>query len=112
MSQEQQWRLASTRVAVLAKNIPETVTENVVGDFHRILDLFTSATGEDTAMFRIPDSDLRPEAIFAVVSGFGGPGTTVFSPDRRCDRNLFIRKVQETKEYFSAFRPPEQSRRA
>jgi hypothetical protein len=52
------------------KNLPASVTENHVRDFHEVLDLLQRASGEDLASFRVSDSRVQPRLTsFNMISG-------------------------------------------
>jgi hypothetical protein len=111
MEQERKWRLASAKLNALLQNAPQSIEEQLVVEFHQILNLFAEATGEDVAPFRVPDKELKREITSAQRINYSGRlGRVTYSDRKYCDRNLFLRKAQEVKEYFANIQSPERSR--
>src|SRR5258708_6911051 len=68
MADQQQWALAWAKSSALQRNIPSEVDRTRVAEYHQILADLQAASGEDLSHFRIPDSEVKPQIIFAFSS--------------------------------------------
>lgn len=101
MTDDKKWALGWAKFDALYKNLPKHPTEDVVRDFHQILDLIQEASGEDLSPFRIPEPRIQPHVVsFNVVSG-----KQQLSSTRYCDRDYFLAQMDGVRGYFENLRP-------
>ena len=78
MADDKQWALAWAKFEAMYKNLPASVTENHVRDFHEILGLLEKASGEDLTSFRVSDSRVqRKRPMNPSSQSTGGAGIVV-----------------------------------
>jgi hypothetical protein len=94
--------VASSRLNALRRNIPKEVSEDLVGNYHAIVDDLQAGCGEDLSSFRIDDGDLEKKIIpMPFVLGGGAPMPAPFYTDKRfCDTNLFTRQIEALSDYL------------
>jgi hypothetical protein len=110
MDQNRKWSLAWSELDSLRKNLPQSIMEKHVAEFHRILSLLHEATGEEISAFRIPDEEVKPVITSARRTSYTGrPGGRTYSDEKYCDRDLMMRKIDATYGYFSSLMPPAQT---
>ena len=113
MDDDRRWHLAWAKLEAFKKNLPSNIEEKHVSEFHEVLDLLASASGEDVAPFRIPDSEVKPRAMRMMSSDFGshsGPNVR-YTHERYCARELMVRQIDEVIGYFQRILPPDQKRK-
>ena len=103
MDDYRKWHLAWAKLDAFSKDLPTSVLEKHVTEFHEILDLLSQASGEDVSPFRIPNEEVKP-----IVTSFvmGKPGSATYSRDKHCDKNLMVRRINEVRNYFERISPP------
>jgi len=103
MDDYRKWHLAWAKLDAFSKDLPTSILEKHVTEFHAILDLLHEASGEDVSPFRIPDEEVKP-----VVTSFvmGKPGSATYSRNKHCDKNLLVRRINEVRNYFERISPP------
>lgn len=102
MADDRQLALAWAKFEAMYKNLPASVTEDHVRDFHEILDLLQQASGEDLASFRVSDSRVQPRLTsFNMISG-----RRTFSAIRYCDRAYLLTQMDGVRGYFDNLEPP------
>jgi hypothetical protein len=97
------WHLAWAKLDAFSKDLPTSILEKHVAEFHTILDLLNEALGEDVSPFRIPSEEVKP-----IVTSFimGKPRSATYSREKHCDRNLLVRRINEVRSYFERITPP------
>lgn len=98
--------MAWAQLGALKSNLPVSVEEKHVAEFHTILKLLFEATAEDTSVFRIPEEDVKPRLISVVRASFRAPGRSTYSDKKFCDRNLFLRRIEAVYTYFNGIQGP------
>jgi hypothetical protein len=107
MADDRQWALAWAKFEAMYKNLPTSVTENHVRDFHEILGLLEEASSEDLASFRVSDSRVQPRLTsFNYVTGRKN-----YSATRYCDRAYLMTQMDGVRGYFDNLQPPPQKAR-
>jgi hypothetical protein len=103
MDDYRKWHLAWAKLDALSKDLPTSVLEKHVLEFHGILNLLSEASGEDVSPFLIPGEEVKP-----IVTSFvmGRPNSQTHSRDKHCDRNLMERRINEVRNYFDRITPP------
>ncbi len=92
---------ALARFEGFRKNIPPAIRENVVDDYHRIVDAIAEATGEDLSVFKIQPDELKPKLLSVRPGSFSGrPGSAHYSTDKYCDDSRFQSQVDSLAEYL------------
>jgi hypothetical protein len=108
---DRNWYVAMAKLDALAEELPPSIYEQTVAEFHEILDLFAAATGEDATPFRLRDDDLKPMIVSIQRGGRSGrPGRVSYGDKKQCDRNLFSRRLSAARKYFANLQPPQQAR--
>lgn len=105
MDNFRKWHLAWAQFDAFEKNLPSSIREKHVVEYHGILDLLHEVTGEDVSAFRIPDDELKRKLTSKVP---GRPHTATYSDDRFCDRGLMSRRLDAVRGYFERIQPPEE----
>ena len=93
------WHLACAQLDAYKKHLPDPPLEKHVAEFHSIVKLLEEFSGEDLQSFRIPDDEVKPELI-AAISG----GKSIYG-EKRCDRDLMLRKIEALRSYFTRLQP-------
>ena len=107
MPDDKKWALAWAKFDSMHKNLPSSVNEQTVADFHSILHLLQEASGEDLSTFQISDSRVAPR----ITSFSYATGRNTFSATRYCDRNYFITQMDAIRGYFQNLQPPQSGNR-
>jgi hypothetical protein len=106
MDANRKWHLAWAQIDSFSKNLPSSIQEKHVAEFHGLLDLLHDATGEDVSAFQIPDGELKPLITsFRPASYSGRPGSVTYSKEKYCDRDLMVRKLDALRSYFERIQP-------
>jgi hypothetical protein len=106
MDAQKTWSLAWAKLDAFAKNLPDSVEEKHVAEFHSILDLLHESSGEDTSPFRIPDTEVTPRIASVLRPTRRSPGHATYTTKKYCDDDLMRRKVDEVYGYFKNIQPP------
>jgi pyrimidine deaminase RibD-like protein len=85
-------------------NLPSTISEDCVKEYHAIVDAIGLATGEaQLHVFKIGDNELEHEVIGSQRRSFSGrPGYVIRSQDRRCDSSRFQRQIDALSHYLNS----------
>jgi|SRR5579871_3240975 len=112
MDDERKWHLAWAELRAFQKNLPTTIEENHVTEFHAILDRLREASGEDITPFRIPAAEVRPKEIPLMRSDYPGVGqpAPMFTDKKFCDRNLMLRRIDSVFGYFDSLAGPKEEK--
>lgn len=106
MDADRKWHLAWAQLDAFKKNLPGSVEEKHVTEFHAILMMLQEASGEDVSPFRIPDDELR-RAITSIRRGTRRfPSRASYSKEKHCDPNLMSRQIDAVYGYFKRLQPP------
>ena len=54
MRDDKKWRISISQFQAIRANIPNLVSEDLVNEYHGVLDALSSASDEDLDSFRIP----------------------------------------------------------
>jgi hypothetical protein len=107
MDDNRKRHLAWAEFDAFAQNLPTSIQEKHVVEYHGILDRIHEATGEDISPFRIPDEELKREITSIQRRGLSGrPGSVSYSKVRYCDHDLIVRKIDALRNYFKRIEPP------
>lgn len=107
MDDDRKWHLAWAELGAFQKNLPQSVEEKHVAEYHHLLDLLRESSGEDTSIFRIPDQEVKPRITGILRPSFSGrrPGRIDYSDTKYCDRELMLRKLDSLYAYFRSIQP-------
>ena len=94
MGDEHKWKLAVARFQAIRNNVPGYVKESLVNEYHEVLEQMATASGEDMASFRIPQSEIKPRVTSVRPGSRGGRGSATYSSDNYCDQNRFERTLE------------------
>lgn len=94
---------AYARLNSLRANRPEAfeVHEKWVTEFHAILDILESVSGQALANFRVPVPEVRPRITGVVPARTGRPSRVYRSSDGYCERTFLVMKIDGVLNYFS-----------
>jgi hypothetical protein len=108
MDDDRKWHLAWAQLDAFSNNLPHTITEKHVAEFHAILDLLHEASGEEVSAFRIPDDEVRATPTSVRRQSYSGriPGHVTYSKEKYCDRSLMLRRIEAVRGYFARIQPP------
>src|SRR5258708_1077576 len=83
-------------------NLPPSISENCVKEYHGILDPIALSTGETQIhVFKNGDQELEHKVLGGQRIGFSGrPGRIIRSQDKRCDSNRFRRQIDALSHYL------------
>jgi len=101
MQDEKAWRIAISQFNALRSNIPSSVSEDVVSEYHNILETLQSASGEDLSSFRVPQDQIEPRVASFRMGSRRGPGGSTYTRQKYCDTDFFTRKVTALSSYLS-----------
>src|SRR5579862_6122252 len=94
---------ALARLEGFKKNIPPSIRQAVVVEYHRLVDDLASATGEDLTAFKIREEEIRHQVVGSRPGGYGGGSRSVtYSTDRYCDTNRFKAQIDALAEYLES----------
>lgn len=107
MDANRKWHLAWAQIDSFSKNLPSSILEKHVTEFHGLLDLLHDATGEDVSAFRIPEGEIKPVVTSFRRAGYSGrPGSVAYSKEKYCDHDLMMRRLDALRGYFTRIQPP------
>lgn len=72
MDDDRKWHLAWAQLDPFSNNLPSSIEEKHVVEFHSILSLLHEATGEEMAAFHIPDDEVKPGITSIQRTGLSG----------------------------------------
>lgn len=95
---------ALARFEGFKSNLPVTISENCVNEYHGIVDAIGLATGETQLhVFKIRDDELQRKVIGRRGMSFSGrPGRVKLSQDKRCDSNRFQAQIEALSHYLES----------
>jgi hypothetical protein len=95
---------ALARFEGLKSNLPSSVCEDSVQEYHAIVDALSAATGEALDDFKIADAELRKKVTSWQPAGYGGrsPGRVHYSEKRFCDSDRFKRQIAGLSHYLES----------
>lgn len=88
---------AYSRLGALKDNLPRSIDEKYVHEFHQVLDLLEQHSGASLGAFRIPSEQVCREVAGSVMY----TGETFYTDERYCDRNYFTMKIDGVIRMFS-----------
>jgi len=103
MQNEREWRLALAEFEALRKNVPPSVSDSFVAEYHAVLDLMAGASGESFDKFRISATAMAPQLLGAEPPGRRTPGKKRYTTERFCDPKDFQRKIDALANSLSVF---------
>jgi hypothetical protein len=92
MHDHRAWTLALARLQALKANLPQTITEARVAEYHSILGSLETASGEDFSDFYIPRSDMQSQPS-GIAMGPRNQHKITYSRELYGDEDLFKRHV-------------------
>jgi hypothetical protein len=105
MTDSRQFSIARVRLDALRKQIPPSIDESRVADYHSIVDALEASSGEVLKDFRIPDHEIKPKVVSAVRGSYrGGPGRVTHSDKKYCDHGYFTRQVEALWQHVQTLR--------
>jgi hypothetical protein len=94
MTDERQFAISLAHLDALRKNLPASIDELRVNDFHSIIRGLEEGCGRDLSSFHIPDKEVKAKLVRARRASFTGrPGCREYSAKKYCNRELFSRQV-------------------
>jgi hypothetical protein len=102
MHDKKSWALAISQFNALRSNIPTSISEKLVIEYHEILKSLESATTEDLSSFRIPQDQLEPRVTSFRLASRRHPGSATYSREKFCNKDFFKRKVDALSQYLQA----------
>ena len=87
---------AYARLKALKSNLPTSVNEVFVNEFHQILGLLEKLSGADLGSFRVPGSQIRPR----LVSANYLTGEETFSGDKYVQHSFLMMKIDGVLNMF------------
>ena len=94
---------ALARFEGFRKNIPPAIKENVVNEYHSIVDALATATDEDLTPFKIRPDELKHKIVAVRPASYrGGRGSASYSSDKYCDDSRFQAQVDSLAEYLES----------
>jgi hypothetical protein len=84
-------------------NLPPTIREDCVREYHAIVDALSAALGETLNAFKIGDADLEYKEIGSRRRSFSGrPGRVIRSNEKSCDSARFQRQIEGLSRYLES----------
>ena len=82
-------------------NLPPSIAEDCVQEYHGIVDALSAATGEVLDEFKIGDAELAKKVKSFVPTGYSGrPGNVKYSDQRYCNTDRFKRQITGLSHYL------------
>jgi len=101
MLNQQQWNVAFAQLDALRKNMPRSVTEARVAEYHAILHALQVASRDESLVnFRVPDSEVKPIVLSARRGTRRFAGHATYSKEKYCDAEFFKRQVEALWRYI------------
>jgi hypothetical protein len=92
---------ALSRFEGFRNNLPVTITEPYVKEYHGILDDIAHATSENLERFRVPDNELGNGVLSARRRSYSGrPGRLIRSPEKSVDSGRFQAHIDGLLHYL------------
>lgn len=85
-----------SRLTSLKENLPSSVEEKYVRDYHSIVDELEKITSSNLSEFRLPEGEVRSR----ITSGNYLTGEKKYSKNRYCDKNFLLAKLDALLGYF------------
>ncbi len=105
---DRKWHLAWAQLDAFSKNLPSSIEEKHVAEFHAILALLNEATGEDISPFLIPDEEVKPQIASVRPAGRRSPALVNYTKQKYCAHDLMLRKIDAVYGYFRSIQAPVQ----
>jgi hypothetical protein len=85
-------------------NLPPSISEDCVKEYHAVVDAIGLATGETQLhLFKIGDHELEHKVIGGQRMSFSGrPGHVIRSKEKRCDSTRFQRQIEALSHYLDS----------
>ena len=101
-------RQAFARLKALTEHLPDDdeIEDKYVNDYHALLDTIQAETGQDFSHFRVPENELTRRERLTGIDVFEGETHTALTPERYCDRAVFLIGLRGAINYIDAFLPP------
>lgn len=99
---------AKARLEAFKQNLPRSIKEKYVVEYHQILDQIQAQTGERFDDFRIPETELSVRPTGGSRSGRYGTGPMIwnYSKERYCDHEFFAIKLEGALAFIGYMTPP------
>lgn len=110
MHDQKTWKLAISQFNALRSNIPTSISENLVNEYHEIVKSLELATAEDLSSFLIPETQLKPRVTSFRFATSRHPGNQTYSRDKFCDDDFFKRKIDALFQYLQTIERSMESR--
>jgi Trp operon repressor len=105
MNDARQFIISYTQLDALRKNIPASVDESTVNQYHSIVDFLQTSSGEDLSHFRISQTEVKPRVVSFRPGGYGGgPGQVQYSSKKFCEEAYFKRQVEALWQYIQTIK--------
>jgi hypothetical protein len=99
MLDQRQWTLGILKLQSLKAKIPTSLSVARVDEYHEILRLLESGSGEDLSTFRIPDTEMKPRVSWSRMGIGSRPGHTEYSKEKYADKGYFERQIDTVSRY-------------
>jgi hypothetical protein len=84
-------------------SLPPSISEDVVREYHAIVDALSAASGETLNAFKISDAELEYKVISSRHRSFSGrPGRVIRSNEKSCDSARFQRQTEGLSRYLES----------
>ncbi len=101
MEDQKKWHIAWASFTAFQKTPPSWWDTQTVADFHQVLAALESASGDDLAAFRIPQSRMKPQQTsWNLMSG-----QATYTDELYCDPEYANRQVEGVAAYFADSNP-------
>src|ERR1700674_4102875 len=100
---ERRLAAALARFEGFQKNKPIWIKEDIVDEYHAIVDAIAAETNENLDDFKIPSAEVKPKILGSRPAPYGGFNRQVmYSSDKYCDTGRFYRQVESLAEYLQS----------
>jgi hypothetical protein len=90
MLDEKKWNRGVSMLRGLEQNLPSSIDEGRVNDYHGIVAILEEASGEDLSHFKISPERIKPRVVSVTPgSRYGGPGRVQYSDKIYCNSEYF-----------------------
>jgi hypothetical protein len=107
---EKRWLIAWSQLDAFRADLPQTIDEKLVGEFHQILTLFQESSGEDLSTFKVPGEDVKAKLVSSRRMAWA-PGQLAYSDAKFCNRDVLLRKIDGLKAYLRSLFPTAEPQR-
>jgi hypothetical protein len=91
------------RFEAFKNNLPSSIAEDCVEEYHALVDTLSAATGQTLDDFKIGDAELKKEITSVQRRSFSGrPGHVTYSDKRYCDSDRFKRQIDGLSHYLES----------